>query len=219
MIVNRPELFPIIRDRPISVIVILAVGLSLIAALLYSFSNIAYVKLKVGTSSSTSFKIYWASENQSFSESHSKAIPIYRRKNNYTFLLTDISAIQRLRIDPTNRAKTKVLIESLEFFQDGFEPIRIKTQPDYRLLQNHNEIASRNTNSAGLTIVAAGTDPQLELQLEPRRVTSTLLINAIRLLIVGGLLVGFVNFVARSKSNAKSPPDYGVAASDGLSDR
>ena len=214
---NRLDLLPIIRDRPLSVISIIAVGLCLIAVSLYSFSNIAFVKLKIGTSSSTTFKIYWASENQSYSESHSKAVPIYRRKNNYTFLLTDISAIQRLRIDPANKAKIKVRIDSLELFQDGFEPIRIKTRSDYRLLRDHNGIASRNSSNAGLTIVAAGTDPQLELQLEPRRVTSTLLVNAFRFLIAGGLLIGFVTFVARSYSNAKPPLDYGVGTSDGLS--
>lgn len=216
--VNRLDDSSILRDRPLSII---AVGLCLFAGLLYSFSDIAVVKLKIGTSSSTIFKIYWASENQSFSESNSKAIPIYRRKTNYTFLLTDISAIRRLRIDPTNRAKTRVRIESLELFQDGFEPLRIKTQADFRLLQNRNEISSRNTSSAGLTIVSAGTDPQLELRLEPHRVTSTLLTNAFRLLIAGGLLIGFVKFVTKSKSttSANTPPDYGLATPDGLSER
>jgi len=176
-----PTLNKIIKTRS-RFVLIGSLGTIAMAGLLHYYSHIAFVKLKVNTSSTTNLKIYWTGEGQHYDERRSKTIPVYPKKENYTALLTNLGVVNRLRIDPTDGMGVSVRIKSIAFYQDGFEDIRIHNEAGFKSLRSLHDIKDRELDDTGLTIVSEGADSQLEYGIRPVRTRRTLWANGLRLL-------------------------------------
>jgi hypothetical protein len=145
-------------------------GLIIISiALLYGyfFFSKAYVKIDIKSTSNTTFKIYWARENQSFSEDRSASTRIRRGRHTYLLYIDDIKTIRRLRIDPTEKP-AQVQIYRLEIKQPHVEPICFSKPADFNRLIPVHEIENIKNSPDGITVVASGMDPQIEVDIHPR---------------------------------------------------
>ncbi len=120
----------------------------------FFFYNRAFVELEIEVDQKTSFKIYWASENQPFSEKRRGVVTVLPNHAHYSFFLTDLGRIDRLRIDPFAYAGKGVL-KRLRLTQKGFEPVRI----NFEELEPLHDIKATAVVGTGLFVESAGADP------------------------------------------------------------
>lgn len=128
--------------------------------------NKALVYINVQTKLATRFQIYWADENQEYSEKRSSSIRIHSKKNTYNLCLADLKSIQRLRIDPADKP-SELLLKSILIEQRGYEPIFLFMPAESKHLTILNNIQKVSVHQEGLSIVSSGNDPQLELYIRP----------------------------------------------------
>ena len=136
-----------------------------ILSLLYvnSFENRAFVELNIDVSQKTWFKIYWADSGGLYSEKNMVRLRVTPDKQAYSFFLTDLTKVTKLRIDPHQYTGTS-RIYSLLISQKGVFPLQFQSPADFATLQQIYDIESSNTD-IGLETHSTGVDPQFELQL------------------------------------------------------
>ncbi|NNF47868.1 MAG: hypothetical protein HKN69_13970, partial [Desulfofustis sp.] len=66
----------------------------------FFFYNRALVEVEIEVEHKTRFKLYWAQNNESFSEDHASGVTVVPGRSSYTFFLTNLGGIDQLRIDP-----------------------------------------------------------------------------------------------------------------------
>ncbi len=163
---------------------ILALVLLGVCALLYHFSHVAYVKVNITTSVTTFLQVYWGNEESGYAEGRSKVIRVFKDKKNYLFTIPHTANITRIRIDPTIREKTLVILRYFAIYQDGYKRIRLVTPQDFKQLRMIKDIGSSEIGKNGLKLKTTGKDAQLELQISPQRVRGTYVANFFRLLLL-----------------------------------
>jgi len=122
----------------------------------FFFYNRAFVELDIEVDTKTRFKLYWAREDQPFSESKRAQVIVVPGKKHYSFYLTDLDRVDLLRIDPFEYVGSGT-IEKLSLSQNGFKPITI----DPADLEPLNDIAVELATAHGLQISSSGRDPNL----------------------------------------------------------
>lgn len=158
-----------------------------IAALLFHFSHVAYVKINITTSVTTFLQVYWTNEHDGYAEERSKVVRIFKDKKNYLFTIPHTAKMTRIRIDPTVHDKTLVILRYLAIYQDGYKRIRLLTPKDFTQLKPVKDIGSNEIGKYGLKLKTTGKDAQLELSISPERVRGTFVTNVFRLLFLAAL--------------------------------
>jgi len=79
--------------------------LAIVFCNLLPLENKSLVAIELETDSNSIFQIFWAGKDsngsiQQYTEKQSFPFHIYQNKNNYHFLIPDLTSILRLRIDP-----------------------------------------------------------------------------------------------------------------------
>ena len=118
------------------------------------FFNRALVELEIEVEQKTDFKIYWAGENQHFSEKRSAGVTLIPGKTDYSFFLTDLGRVERLRIDPIRHVGAATL-KRLTLSQSRYETIVV----DFASLEPLHDIGAREITADGLVVSATGVDP------------------------------------------------------------
>ena len=138
------------------------VFLCLIGCTIYFFSlvNRATVDLSIQVERRVIFKIYWAQENEGFSEWKSKEVLIKPGEKNYHFWLTNLRNVDTIRIDP-QRSKGKSVIEKIVFTQRGIKPISYSPQDGFFEIKQLNHISEYHLEEEGLVIHSSSYDPYL----------------------------------------------------------
>jgi hypothetical protein len=147
----------------------LIIGLLLCFGLLYFrvFTNVAEVELVAQTDEPSRFRIYWADDGQGYTPERQASTQFKAgEEQSYRFLLTDLGAVRSVRLDPTER-RARVRIGRIVFSQAGYHPIRLEGQ-ELSALRAIKGIASLQLTAAGLELVTAGRDAQLEVAVAPR---------------------------------------------------
>jgi len=169
-----------------------------ISVLLYYFSHVAYVKVNITTSVTTFLQVYWGNEQSGYAEERSKVVRVFKDKKNYLFTIPHTANITRIRIDPTIREKTLVILRYFAIYQDGYKRIRLNTPKDFKQLRLVKDIGSNEISRNGLKLKTTGKDAQLELIISPERIRGTYLPNFFRLLLLAAL-AWFVYYLFSTK--------------------
>jgi len=130
-----------------------------------SFSK-ADFQIWLNTDKSSRLRVYWANKDERYSQKRSKAVRITPQKIRYRLRISDLSAIKKLRIDPGEKP-ARFRIERIEISQNGFSPIRIDSEKEFKTLKPLNNISGVSFVGDALEFVASSYDPQLEIKLNP----------------------------------------------------
>ena len=136
------------------------------------FVNRAFVQVTIDVSKPTYFKLYWSKGGQLFSEKKMKLVWVVPSHKKYSFYLTNLHYVDRVRIDPVQYEGTS-RIESLVISQEGIQPIHFTTKDDFQKLKPLFDIKEYSIDDQGLSTVSSGIDPNFEytVQLVPKPVT------------------------------------------------
>ncbi len=126
----------------------------------YFFGNSARVNLNIDVQKKTVFRMYWAAENQDFSEKRTERLIVTPKKKNYSFTLTDVRKINRLRLDPHQYIGTS-RIHQLDLIQNGLKPIQYKAKELFQRFKPANQIETYTVNNTSVEINSNGGDPFL----------------------------------------------------------
>jgi hypothetical protein len=128
--------------------------------------NTARVDVELGVSQESNFALYWAAEGQSYSEGRTVSIRVHPGKTHYSFYLTNISKVNRLRVDTHSYVGTATL-QRLVIQQEGYETTILATAESFKRLLPLQQIESSDTGDDGLKLTSAGSDPNFEFKLTP----------------------------------------------------
>jgi hypothetical protein len=187
----------------------LAGGLvSVVFVFLYQFfvANMAVVEIQLETTTRTLFKLYYADQGQNWSERKVGKVVINPTQQTYVFRLADISRIDSLRIDPSEKP-AEVIIRSIVIRQPNFADLHIDSVEQFNLLHSKKGIADLEIGDWGFKVAANTADPQLVLDLPEITPLPSFPMALIRLLVVviAGFLVGFLLDKVRSSTAAVVP--------------
>lgn len=150
---------------------LLILALALISAFLYIrfFENRASVDLDISVTQRTWFKIYWAENDQDFSEKNMARVRVKPGREEYKFFLTDIGKIDKLRIDPHQYTGSSTL-SSLVISQNFFKPIVFNSPEEFQQLLPVLQVLKHDDNSdEGLTTLSHGKDPAYIAKITPEQ--------------------------------------------------
>lgn len=150
---------------------LLILALALISAFLYIrfFENRASVDLDISVTQRTWFKIYWAENDQDFSEKNMARVRVKPGREEYKFFLTDIGKIDKLRIDPHQYTGSSTL-SSLVISQNFFKPIVFNSPEEFQQLLPVLQVLKHDYNSdEGLTTLSHGKDPAYIAKITPEQ--------------------------------------------------
>lgn len=133
----------------------------------YFFFNRAYVEVDLQVSKKTFFKLYWAADNERFSEKHRSLVKVTPNQTHYTFFLSDLDKISKIRIDP-HQYEGEASISKLTISQKGFRQFSI----DFNKVKPLFDIFDYEAGSDQLRVVSSGNDPNFsyDLILERERI-------------------------------------------------
>jgi hypothetical protein len=164
----------------------------LLCVLYYNFFvKKAYVKIEIEVSQKTDFKIYWAGTGQLYSEKKMAVVRVTPDHKHYSFFLTDIEQIARLRID-THSYQGKATLKNLLIQPDGWAPISLATPQEFQQLAPLHQILDYGVDNNGFTVTSSGTDPNFELLITPKYIGMNfgwLTIRMAFIVLITGLLV------------------------------
>jgi len=142
--------------------------LSLLACILYYvfFINTAYVEVELAVAKRTNFKIYWAEKDKPYSEKHMSVVTAHPRRTHYSFFLTDIKNIARLRID-THSYAGEATLRHLTVEQEGYAVLTLSDGQKFDKLVPLSQIEDFRVTDDGLWLRSAGGDPNFELVVIP----------------------------------------------------
>lgn len=134
------------------------------------FINRARVNVTIQVEKRTFFKIYWAGEKQEFSEGRMALALVKPGQKHYSFFLTDIRKVERLRIDPQQYVGIAT-IEDIRIRQNGSKEILLSSSKDFSQLKPLVQIAKYSVEGDKLEIQSSGIDPNFsyEIKLEPEK--------------------------------------------------
>ena len=140
-------------------------AISILLSLLYVhyFGNRAFVELDIKVEKTTWFKIYWAKPGKLFSEENMARIRVRPEQEHYRFFLTNLRAVDRLRIDP-HQYEGEAVVKKLSLSQSGMETIRFAAAEDFARLQPIFQVTGAAFREDGFAVLAGGGDPQFLYQ-------------------------------------------------------
>jgi len=157
--------------------------------------NTAVVDLEMSVNESSHFTLYWAADGEGYSERRIATVKAHSGKDIYSFNLTNISKVSRLRVD-THSTIGEVTLKSLAIHQEGYEPIILDDQLSFSKLVPLQQIETTRVDENGLWIKSNGTDPNLELLVSARYLGIDKVWLFIRLLVIAIVTCGIVYAVA-----------------------
>ncbi len=116
---------------------------------LYFFENRALVELEITTPQKTWFNIYWADEGEGYRRYKRGRVRITPNKTNYSFYITDLRKVSKLRIDP-HKFIGEVVINKMVISQNGYQPIQFVNENDFSHLKAIFHIESSYVGDNGL---------------------------------------------------------------------
>ncbi|PHR24443.1 MAG: hypothetical protein COA36_15500 [Desulfotalea sp.] len=129
--------------------------------------NTAIIEVDLNVSQNSQFAVYWATEGGGYSEKQVATVTVYPGKENYSFYLTNISKVVRLRVDTHNYAG-EVTLKRLAIHQEGYEAIVLKDRESFSRLVPLQQIEQMRIDDNGLWVTSVGNDPSFELIVPPR---------------------------------------------------
>jgi len=147
------------------------------------FVNTASVEVELTVAKKTDLKIYWAAENQQYSEKNMAAAIATPEKQHYTLSLTNIGKVAKLRID-THSYVGEATLKSLVIRQEGWAPLVWSTAEQLAMLRPLQQIVESSIDDDGLRVLSSGTDSNFELQPAAERTGMDMVWLSLRLALI-----------------------------------
>lgn len=144
---------------------LLVCGVACVCYYLFMVST-ARVDVELDVIQKGNFALYWAAEGQGYSEGRVVTVRVRPGKTHYSFYLTDISKVDRLRVD-THSYVGAATLKRLEIQQEGYEPTILDNSESFKRLLPLQQIESSKADDDGLWLKSVGSDPNFELKLVP----------------------------------------------------
>lgn len=178
---------------------------SVLLSLIFHFfvERKAMVNLEVEASSRSLFKIYWKNQGGGWSERRVAAVMLEKGRHVYKFQLTDLGRVDALRIDPSEQV-APVTLYSLEITQNGYSPIRLDSPESWAQVKPLENIAEVRIAGQGVTVTPNTKDGQLLFELPAMTPASTLLDEAVHVIVIFLLVAG----VAMATRRLHTGDDY-----------
>jgi hypothetical protein len=157
----------------------------------FLFLGRARVEVVIDVEQATWFKIYWAGESEEFSEKRMEKVRVIPGHDTYVFYLTNISNVEKLRIDPQEYEGTAA-IASLHIRQKGYREITLDSPEAFAKLVPLFDIADSGMVAGKFTVHSTGNDPNFILDLSRKETTDFGLLEEILRLAVLGSIVFFI---------------------------
>ncbi|MFW2367804.1 MAG: DUF2142 domain-containing protein [Desulforhopalus sp.] len=154
------------RNRIIKVLTAVLVCVLACGLYYHFFVAAAFVEIELEVTQKSEFKIYWAKPGEPFSEQRMSVVRVTPDTHDYSFFLTDISKVDKIRIDTHTYIGTAILKKIL-FQQEGWETIDLSSPEAFYKLKPLNDIADFNVSPAGILINSSGKDSNFELAVTP----------------------------------------------------
>lgn len=169
-------------------IVILILGIILTLCYHFMVFKVADVDLHVDTDTRTVFKVYWAEAGQLYSEKRMSRVVISPNQSDYSFGLSNLVAIKKLRIDVSEKP-AKVRLLELHIRQEGLSELSFDSEDDFKKLIPLAGIADLTFDLSGkMEVVADNNDPQMEFLMPSMVYRPDYLAEGMRILCIFGLL-------------------------------
>lgn len=130
----------------------------------HSIYNRATIEIELGVEQPSTLKIYWTNHDQLFSEKNRAMIRINPETQNYSFFLTDLADIHRLRIDPFEYVGSGS-IGNLTLSQKGYDNLTV----DLSESLDTNNISAQSSDGEKTTIRSDGIDPYFIIEPEKHK--------------------------------------------------
>jgi hypothetical protein len=124
--------------------------------------NRAHVEVGLEVPCNSTLQIFWEKEGRGYIEDKMTDVFVHPGKTNYSFNLTDLSEVDKLRIDPIKHSG-RVKLLYLNMYQHGFMPTELTGSSGLAGLQPYNQVDGLRLDSSGLEFISLGEDPGLEL--------------------------------------------------------
>ena len=169
-------------------LVLIAGWLTISFLYLYFFAFRAHLEidLKLLTSANSRVEVFWESGDSRFGRHKSTILPVRTEKVHYSMFIGHLGSITKIRIDPV-RYEGQVEIKRISIKQPGFEPIILDSGSELDGLQALNQISKLESDRQTLVVTTSGKDSQLQLPVEPKRVSQIPLPHVLNLLLIGAL--------------------------------
>ena len=128
--------------------------------------NTALVEVEMSVDRKSEFVVYWAAEGDGYTERRVGKVNVHKGQEKYSFSLTDISKVARLRID-THNYVGDVLLKRLTIKQEGYAPVVFSDFDSFALLTPLQQIEKYTTDERGLWLRSTGEDPHFEFVCSP----------------------------------------------------
>jgi hypothetical protein len=115
------------------------------------------------------FQIFWADENQPFSEKQSRTIRTTKSNDQYALYIGSLKHIKKLRIDPL-KSKGEVRITHLGITQDYYQSMALDYQKGHAVLTPGNHIERLEPENGYLVVRSSGIDPHFYWDIEPEKI-------------------------------------------------
>jgi hypothetical protein len=123
-----------------------------------------FVELDIEVTGKSDFRIFWPADDGSYSERRMARVEVYPGKTHYSFYLTDLRKIEKLRIDPF-AYRGKATLRELRLSQQGLKSVVLSSERNFEGLRPLNQVEECRPLDAGMEIRSSGADPYLEMAL------------------------------------------------------
>ncbi len=134
----------------------------------YFFVTTARVEVELAVSQKADFKLYWAKGGEPYSEKMMAGIVAKPERQHYTFFLTNIGDLARLRID-THNYLGEATLKKLRITQEGYQPLILADSEQFGRLKPLQDIEDARFDEDGLCVSTSGSDGNFEWVVKPER--------------------------------------------------
>jgi|GEM_PF-2221352 len=129
--------------------------------LLLKLADYSFVQIDISNSHSSSFKIYWATDqNPNFTEKRSTSTYVNNRKNHYIIPIpVSLSEIKKLRFDPVKRKAVRTEIREISVHHINLSPVRFKDKSSFSSLKPSKDVTKLSIGNDRLVSTSGGYDP------------------------------------------------------------
>lgn len=147
---------------------------ALLFVLVYAGLHFAYqysfVHLELESSRSTYLKIYWTEKDQDWSEDRTSSIRLNARKKHYLLPIhVDLSQLERLRIDPSDRKGVRINLKKLSVTHPESATLAFSSPGSLGQFQHNADVTDLEINQHGMLFTASGADPNLVVTVSPEQ--------------------------------------------------
>lgn len=165
----------------------------------------AYGEIELAVEQPSWFKIYWAEENQPFSEKRAAKVRVKPDRKSYGFYLTDLHNVDRLRID-THQYEGKARLSRLQLHQKSLASVELVSAGDFAQLSTLAQVEQVTVDDDGLTVASSGIDPNFLLALDLGSQPVNWAEEGVRILALGLLVFLIYGGAARLSVNYRYVP-------------